>query len=219
MPDDEWCSKSFRHLFTLVAVVSSIHPTLCSAAVDVACSTTAGDFTIRLEEEWSPLGVRRFMDLVDSNFFDDQILYRVIPGFLMQFGVAADPRVMSKWATKTIRDEPKKHLPFKYGTVSFAGAGVDSRSCHIFIAFKPAGLTLGHAPHETPIGQVWANSLGVLDKIQANYKASGYGDLTNLQGEIGSLGNSAAANYPRLDRIKTCQRVEKVSSLLEEKEM
>lgn len=190
--------------FVVVAV--AMCPILCSVATDIACSTTAGDFTIRLEEEWSPMGVKRFLQLVDISFFDEQLLYRVIPGFLVQFGVAAEPKVMKKWAEKRIRDEPKKQK-FKHGTVSFAGGGEDSRSCHIFIAFRPNGERLGNAPHETPIGEV-VSGLDALDKIQQNYIQSGYKDLTFLQSLISNEGNIAAKAFPKLDRIKTCRRVE-----------
>lgn len=139
-------------------------------------------------------------------FFDDQLLYRVIPGFLVQFGVAAKPEVMKKWDNKRFPDEPKKQQ-FKHGTVSFAGAGEDSRSCHLFIAFKPHGETLGQAPHESPIGEVVAG-LKVLDNIQENYGKAGYQDLSFLQSGISASGNIAAKDYPKLDRIKTCRKVE-----------
>eukprot|EP00746_Dinoflagellata_sp_MGD_P145734 gnl/MRDRNA2_/MRDRNA2_78305_c0_seq1.p1 gnl/MRDRNA2_/MRDRNA2_78305_c0~~gnl/MRDRNA2_/MRDRNA2_78305_c0_seq1.p1 ORF type:complete len:265 (+),score=65.68 gnl/MRDRNA2_/MRDRNA2_78305_c0_seq1:66-860(+) len=190
----------------LFTVLSSYCLVASGINTDVECSTTAGDFTIRLSSEWSPMGVKRFLQLVDKEFFDDQLLYRVIPGFLVQFGVAAKPEVMRKWNNKRIPDEPKTQN-FKHGTVSFAGAGEDSRSCHIFIAFKPHGENLGQAPHETPLGQVVAG-LDVLDTIQQNYGLAGYQDLSFLQGQIGSRGNIAAKDYPKLDRIKTCRKVE-----------
>merc|ERR1712196_204246 len=91
----------------------------------VACETTQGTFVIAVHKDWSPLGVERFIDLVSDKFFDHQLLYRVIPGFLVQFGVAANPKVQKKWDNLRIVDEPKK-VGFKHGTVSFAGAGPDS---------------------------------------------------------------------------------------------
>ena len=143
------------------------------------------------------------MSVLQSNFFDDQIFYRVIPGFLTQFGVAANPAVMKKWNDQRFPDEPKK-ASFEHGTVSFAGAGADSRSCHVFIAMEPNGLGLGGALHETPLGRI-VTGIGFLDKLTDNYEKAGYPDLTELQGQIGQEGNSAAKAYPKLDRIHTCR--------------
>merc|ERR1712176_1429297 len=108
------------------------------ATHNVACDTTAGSFVITLNDQLSPFGVSRFLALVDDHFFDDMLFYRVIPGFLTQFGVASKPQVQKKWNDRTFPDEPKK-VAFEHGTVSYAGAGKDSRSCHIFIAFAPGG--------------------------------------------------------------------------------
>nr|ABV22251.1 peptidyl-prolyl cis-trans isomerase, cyclophilin type [Karlodinium veneficum] len=178
-----------------------------TASTNVDCHTTAGDFSISLDRDLSPLGVDRFLELVSDKFFDDQIIYRVIPGFLMQFGVAAVPRQHAKWDRQRFEDEPRKQS-FKHGTVSFAGGGRDSRSCHLFIAFSPNGLQLGNAPHETPIGEV-TSGIEVLDKIQSNYKAAGYADLTFLQNRIAAKGNSfVEGEYPKLDRFKWCRLAE-----------
>merc|ERR1719329_674165 len=168
----------------------------------VRCSTTAGAFTISLDRSWSPLGVDRFLELVNFKFFDGQLIYRVIPDFLFQFGVAAIPQVQAHWDGKRFKDEPKV-VPFEHGTVSFAGAGQDSRSCHIFVALAPQGTRLGSAPHETPIGKVTAG-LDVLDRIVANAKAANYGDLTDLQQKLISQGNSAAARHTKLDAFNSC---------------
>eukprot|EP00747_Dinoflagellata_sp_TGD_P168095 gnl/TRDRNA2_/TRDRNA2_193740_c0_seq1.p1 gnl/TRDRNA2_/TRDRNA2_193740_c0~~gnl/TRDRNA2_/TRDRNA2_193740_c0_seq1.p1 ORF type:complete len:203 (+),score=33.69 gnl/TRDRNA2_/TRDRNA2_193740_c0_seq1:81-689(+) len=191
--------EAFRCLLTLLAALVGA----LGATHEVDCSTTAGNFSITLDDKLSPKGVERFLELVHAKFFDSQILYRVIPGFLVQFGVAADPQVQKVWQGKKFQDEPKM-TKFKHGTVSFAGNGKDSRSCHIFIAFQPNGLSLGNAPHETPIGEVTVG-LGVLDKIQQNFRDSKYGDLTKLQGQLVQRGNAAADSYPKLDRIGQCR--------------
>eukprot|EP00296_Roombia_truncata_P008081 JP446550.1.p1 GENE.JP446550.1~~JP446550.1.p1 ORF type:complete len:294 (-),score=38.94 JP446550.1:135-926(-) len=165
----------------------------------VRCETTKGDFTIEMHREWAPVGHDRFIELVNDHFFDDQILYRTIPGFLVQFGVASDPAVQAKWSSR-IPDDPDLKIPFELGTLSFAGAGPNSRSCHMFIAMEPSGRGLGGALHERPIGKiVKRKEAKVVEKFY-----SGYGDLTFLQGQIASRGNIAAVDYPLLDRIKTC---------------
>merc|ERR1712096_588815 len=130
------------------------------------------------------MGVKRFVELVTDEFFDDQILYRIIPEFIVQFGVAADPQTQKKWQDKTIPDERQRNMKFKHGTVSFAGTGQkNSRSCHIFIACEPNGSTLGNAPHETPIGQVIVG-IEVLDKLQENYNATGYPENLDIQQKL-----------------------------------
>ena len=95
-------------------------------------NSTAGSFTIALNATLSgPLGVERFLRLVDEGFFDDQLLYRVAPGRLVQWGVAADPSVQQRWSRATFADEPNR-LPFRRGTLSFAGnLGGDSRTTHV----------------------------------------------------------------------------------------
>merc|ERR1719329_1498636 len=148
------------------------------------------------------MGVRRFTELVQTQFFDGQVIYRVMPGFLMQFGTAVNPQVQAQWDAMTFRDEPKVG-PFEHGTVSFAGHGTDSRSCHMFIALAPDGPRLGGAPHETAIGKVTAG-VEVLDNIVRNAQMSGYGDLTHLQSQLKTRGISAAAQYPKLDKFYQC---------------
>ena len=117
--------------------------------------------------------------------------------------VAADPEVMKEWSRRTFADEPKK-VGFEHGTVSYAGSGKDSRSCHIFIAMQPNGRNLGNAPHETPIGRINAG-IEMLQTLQTNFQSAGYSDLTHLQGQIGARGNAAAEAYPKLDRIQECK--------------
>ena len=129
------------------------------------------------------------------------LLYRVIPGFLIQFGVAADPKVQAKWQNDKIPDEPNLHK-FRGGTLSFAGAGTDSRSCHLFVALSPNGDGLGTAKHETTLGHI--TEVEVFEKVADNFKASGYPDTGSLQNGLVSQGNAAAAKYPKLDKILSC---------------
>jgi hypothetical protein len=82
----------------------------------VRCETTAGDFTIEMHRDWAPLGYDRFMELVKADFFSDQIIYRKIPGFLVQYGVAADSGVQAQWSNKRFPDDPNRHIPFTKGT-------------------------------------------------------------------------------------------------------
>ena len=165
-------------------------------------STSAGDFTVEVDRALSPSGVDRLLDLVSSGFFENQLLYRVIPGFLIQFGVAADPKVHAQWdqAEARLPDEPNR-APFRRGTLSFAGSGPSSRTCHMFIALEPHGRRLGKAEHEAALGRVDDLGLDVLESIVQRFETTGYPDVTGLQGALVEQGNGAAAEYSGLDYI------------------
>lgn len=166
---------------------------------NVICETTAGNLVIETHEEWAPEGYKRFLELVNDGFFDDQVIYRVIPGFIAQFGVGSTPEKHKKWGDKPIPDDPPKAGLFKKGAISFAGAGPGSRSTHMFIANEPRGSRLGKAHHERPFAII---KEGADEFFNGLYQ--GYGDLTSLQLELVKHGNVAAKKYPRLSRVKNC---------------
>ena len=110
---------------------------------------------------------------------------------------------MREWQWKYFADEPKL-AAFEEGTISFAGYGADSRTCHLFIALAPDGLTLGNALHETPLGKV-TKGLDTLQNIVNRHQAAYNGvDTGVLQPDLFARGNAAAAAYPQLDRFKKC---------------
>lgn len=173
----------------------------------VLCLTTAGPFTVTVYTSYSPLGVTRFLDLVDEGFFSDMLLYRVLGGFLVQFGVAADPAVQAKYQYAQFADEPNL-VPFRAGTLSFAGNGKDSRSSHLFVALEPNGARLGGALHETTLGHLDEEGIQTFERVVAKHKGVGYPDTGSLQTALVRQGNAAAAQFPELDRIHECSRIE-----------
>ena len=178
-----------------------------SETTRVKLATTAGDCHIVVDRALAPNGVDRFLALVDAGFFTNQLLYRCVPGMLVQFGVAADPADQAQWEDATIADEPNR-ATFKGGTVSFAGTGGrDSRSCHLFVALSPGGAALGKAAHEATIGRL--EEVHVFEEVAAKYATYGYPvDLADeLQTDLIARGNEAAVAYPRLDRILSAERV------------
>merc|ERR1719316_19803 len=102
------------------------------------CETSKGALKIQLRPDWSPLGVDRIMGMLSDSYFDDQLIYRVIPGFLIQFGIGADPQRTRKWWFDHLADEPRK-VGFRKGILSFGGSGPDTRCIHLFIALSPDG--------------------------------------------------------------------------------
>ena len=195
----------------------------------VQFKTTAGSFTCTLDRALSPHGVDRFVELVKDGHFTDMLFYRILPGFLIQFGVAADPAQHAKWdytlgpdgekiwPQPPLPDEPNR-AEFRSGSISFAGAGANTRSCHLFIAMEPYGSkVLGSLPHETTIGFVdigedtrvgLGDGLEVMDRICRKRTHQGYPDTGFLQGALIEKGNVAAAEYPELDRIESAEMID-----------
>jgi len=180
--------------------------------VKVVCLTTAGKFTVTLTPSYSPLGVERYLDLVDGGFFENMLLYRVISGFLVQFGVAADPNVQAKYQNARFKDEPNA-VPFRAGTLSFAGNGIDSRSSHLFVALDPNGVNLGSELHEATLGHLDEEGIQTFERVVNNHRLAGYGDTGNLQIQLVENGNQAASEFLRLDRIVECSRLENEDEL------
>mmetsp|Transcript_80599 Transcript_80599/g.127306 ORF Transcript_80599/g.127306 Transcript_80599/m.127306 type:complete len:175 (+) Transcript_80599:67-591(+) len=90
---------------------------------------------LEVHPEWSPHGVERFKQLVESGFYSQARFHRVIPDFIAQVGIAADPAVYAKWGNSPIKDDPVKESNQR-GYVSFAMRGPDTRSCQIFFNYK-----------------------------------------------------------------------------------
>jgi peptidyl-prolyl cis-trans isomerase A (cyclophilin A) len=108
----------------------------------VVLETTKGNIVIQLHEDWSPLGVAHFKELVSAKFYDGAPWFRVIDGFVAQCGVSADPKMNDEWSEKTIKDEPVVKGNLR-GTVVYGKTGMpDSRSTHFFINFVDNSASL-----------------------------------------------------------------------------
>src|SRR3989442_7415955 len=69
-------------------------------------STTKGDFVIVVRRAWAPHGADRFYNLVRSGFYDGVRFFRVIPGFMAQFGIHGDTGVTTAWRVRAIPGGP-----------------------------------------------------------------------------------------------------------------
>jgi peptidyl-prolyl cis-trans isomerase A (cyclophilin A) len=158
--------------------------------------TDAGSFVVEVHRDWSPNGADRFYNLVKNGYFDGVKFFRVIPGFMVQFGMHGDPAVQSAWTTARIPDDPVKESN-KRGTITFAKPGApNARTTQLFINFADnASLDKdGFAP----FGKVTAG-MAVVDKINAKYGATPGND----QGNIAAGGNAYLdKTYPGLTTIK-----------------
>ena len=156
--------------------------------------TSKGSFTIAVTREWSPLGADRFYNLVKNGWFDNVRFFRVLPNFMVQFGMSGDPALNQAWQGATIQDDPVKQSN-KRGFVTFAKtAAPNSRGTQFFINFKDNGFL--DAQGFSPFGQV-TEGMEVVDKINPEYGES------PSQGLISSQGNAyLEKTFPNLDYIK-----------------
>ena len=172
-------------------------PALSNAApagpgVKVKFETTKGDFVVEVYPAWAPLGAERFLDLVRQGFYDGCKFFRVVPNFVVQFGINGDPAVQSKWRDAMINDEPVQQTNAK-GTITFAKGGPNSRTSQLFVNLK-ANQQLDEMGFP-PFGRV-LSGMDVVEKINAEY-----GEQPN-QGAIQTEGNAYLEQaFPRLDGI------------------
>lgn len=154
--------------------------------------TSAGSFTVQVTRAWAPLGADRFYNLVKGGFFDGTRFFRVLPGFVVQFGLSGNPAVSARWHSASITDDPVQQHNTR-GTLTFATAGPNTRTTQLFINFAD-NLNLDGQGF-APFGKV-VDGMGVVDRIY-----SGYGERPD-QGAIESQGNAyLASQFPKLDSI------------------
>jgi cyclophilin family peptidyl-prolyl cis-trans isomerase len=162
--------------------------------------TTKGKFTVEVTRSLSPNGADRFYNLVRSGFFKDIAFFRVIPGFMCQFGIHGDPNVSAKWHEATIADDPVKGSNTR-GTITFATAGPNTRTTQLFINFGDnSGLdTQGFSP----FGKV-IEGMDVVDKINGEYGEGAPNGRGPDQGRIQLEGNAyLKKDFPNLDYIRS----------------
>jgi peptidyl-prolyl cis-trans isomerase A (cyclophilin A) len=162
--------------------------------------TTKGKFTIEVTRSLSPNGADRFYNLVRSGYFTDIAFFRVVPGFMCQFGIHGDPSVSAKWREATISDDPVKGSNTR-GTITFATAGPNTRTTQLFINFGDNTGLDGQG--FSPFGKV-IKGMDVVDKINSEYgDGAPYGRGPD-QGRIQNEGNAfLKKDFPNLDYIKS----------------
>jgi peptidyl-prolyl cis-trans isomerase A (cyclophilin A) len=168
--------------------------------------TTKGDFVIEVNRSWSPHGADRFYNLVKSGFFDGCAFFRVIEGFMAQFGINGDPEVQKKWRDANIPDDRVVESN-KRGYVTFAKSAMpNSRSTQIFINFGDNSRL--DRDGFSPFGRV-TSGMDVVDSLYNGYGEGFPGGRGPDQGRIQSQGNKYLnADFPKLDSIKKATIVE-----------
>ena len=162
--------------------------------------TTKGKFTIEVTRSLSPNGADRFYNLVRSGYFKDIAFFRVIPGFMCQFGIHGDPNVSAKWRAAAIADDPVKGSNTR-GTITFATAGPNTRTTQLFINFAD-NINLDGMGF-SPFGKV-TEGMDVVDKINGEYGEGAPRGRGPNQGRVQTEGNAyLKKDFPNLDYIKS----------------
>jgi peptidyl-prolyl cis-trans isomerase A (cyclophilin A) len=162
--------------------------------------TTKGKFTVEVTRSLSPNGADRFYNLVRSDYFKDTEFFRVIPGFMCQFGIHGDPSVSAKWREARISDDPVKGSN-KRGAITFATAGPNTRTTQLFINFSDNVNLDGMG--FSPFGKV-IEGMDVVDKINGEYGEEAPSGRGPNQGRIQQEGNAyLKKDFPNLDFIKS----------------
>ena len=162
--------------------------------------TSKGAIVIEVHREWAPLGADRFYNLVSAGFFSNVRFFRVLNGFMAQFGMSGTPAVQKAWGgnAANLKDDPVKQSN-KRGYVTFANAGPNSRSTQLFINLVDNTFLDPEAMHFAPFGQV-VEGMDVADMLYTGYGRQNVPD----QGRITNEGNAyLTKEYPKLDYIKT----------------
>lgn len=157
--------------------------------------TSAGVFVVQVNRDWAPLGADRFYNLVKSGYYDDVRFFRVIPNFMVQFGIHGTPVVSAIWRNTQINDDPVKQSN-RRGYVTFATAGPNTRTTQVFINFRDNGGLdkQGFAP----FGEV-VEGMSVVDKINSQYEGKPQEQFVRILNEGNAFLNK---EFPKLDFIK-----------------
>ncbi len=174
----------------------------------VAFETNRGNVLVSAHRDWSPLGVDRLHFLVTHGYYDGARFFRVVPGFVVQWGIAGDPALSSVWGERRLPDEPVKQSNTR-GRVSYARSGPNTRSVQLYIN---TGANLRLDTTSTfgfpPIGEV-RSGIELVDSMYAEYSCRrGSQGTCPSQDSIEVKGNVYLGRlYPKLDYVKRARVV------------
>ena len=172
------------------------------AKYKVKFTTSKGDFVVEVTRASAPLGADRFFNLAKAGFFDNVRFFRVIKGFMVQFGIHGDPAVNTVWRGARLTDDPVKETN-KRGSLTFATAGPDTRTTQLFINFADnANLDrMGFAP----FGKV-VTGMNVVDSLYGGYGEGAPSGRGPDQGRMQDQGNAyLEKEFPQLDFVKSAK--------------
>ena len=161
-------------------------------------TTTKGDFVVEVKKEWAPQGADRFYNLVKSGYFSDTRFFRVIKGFMVQWGIHGQGEVNAVWRNANIHDDPVKQSN-KRGFITFATAGPNTRTTQVFINYNDNIQLDGMG--FAPFGKV-TSGMEVVDGLFGGYGEGAPQGHGPNQGRMQTEGNAyLARDFPNLDYI------------------
>jgi len=165
----------------------------------VEFDTSKGSFVVEVHRDWAPNGADRFYNLVKNGFYDNTRFFRVIEGFMAQFGVNGDPKVSAVWRESRIKDDPVK-VSNKRTFVTFATAGPNTRTTQVFVSYGDNSNL--DSQGFSPFGQV-VSGMKVVDSLYSGYGEGAPGGRGPNQARVQSEGNAyLASSFPNLDYVK-----------------
>lgn len=164
----------------------------------VQFETSKGKISIEVTRESAPLGADRFYSLIKKGFYDGARFFRVLPGFVVQFGLPGDPEIARQWRAAKIADDPVREKNVR-GTVTFATAGPNTRTTQVFINLADNSNLDGMG--FAPFGKV-ADGMDVVGQLYSGYGEGAPHGRGPDQGRITSDGNAyLEKQFPKLDYI------------------
>jgi peptidyl-prolyl cis-trans isomerase A (cyclophilin A) len=167
---------------------------------NVQFDTSKGTFVVEVHRDWAPNGADRFYNLVKNGFYDNARFFRVLPGFMVQFGINGDPKLSAVWREAHIKDDPVLKSNAR-GAITFATAGPDTRTTQVFINYSDNSRLdrQGFAP----FGIVTGTGMVVVDGLFGGYGEGGSDGHGPAQDRIQREGNAyLTSSFANLDYIK-----------------
>jgi cyclophilin family peptidyl-prolyl cis-trans isomerase len=165
----------------------------------VGFETSKGEFVIEVTRDWAPRGADRFHELVTAGYYDDARFHRVVPGFILQWGLARDPDVTASWSERYLPDDPVVASNTR-GRIAYAFTDPGTRATQVYINLVD-NVRLDSTGF-APFGEV-VDGVEIVDAIYSGYgESSGGGLRRGDQSLIVAEGNAYLDEaFPRLDRL------------------
>jgi peptidyl-prolyl cis-trans isomerase A (cyclophilin A) len=161
--------------------------------------TSKGVFVVEVNRDWAPNGADRFYNLVKNGFYDNVRFFRVISGFMVQFGINGDPKISAPWREARIQDDPVKQSN-RRGYITYAMAGPNTRTSQVFINFGDNTSLDGQG--FSPFGRV-VSGMDVVDKLNAEYGEGAPRGRGPDQARLQAEGNAyLQRDFGKLDFVK-----------------
>jgi peptidyl-prolyl cis-trans isomerase A (cyclophilin A) len=184
------------------AETSKTFPKQAPETYRAAFETSKGTFVVEVTRSWAPRGADRFHELILKSFYDGARFFRVVPRFVVQFGLKGDPATDRYWSTMYMPDDPVTQNNVR-GTLSFATAGAATRTTQVFINLADNVRLDGMG--FAPFGKV-VSGMDIVDQLFKGYGDAPPSGVGPEQGRVKDEGNEYLERYfPRLDYIKSAK--------------